>query len=84
LTDAKPADDTEGVSDEESESTLLKVADRLAVRFPAVPEAIIATIVREEYESLATGRIRIYIPTLIEKATRDRLHREFGGVITRG
>ncbi|WP_264355588.1 three-helix bundle dimerization domain-containing protein [Pseudarthrobacter sp. MM222] len=66
----------------ESESTILKVVDRLAVRFPGAPKTRIAEIVREEYESLASGRIRIYIPTLIENAARNRLHSEFDSLAT--
>jgi hypothetical protein len=76
------ADETGWVSDGESESTVPKVVERLAVRFPSAPRTRIEGIVQEEYESLASGRIRIYIPTLIENAARDRLHREFASVPT--
>jgi hypothetical protein len=82
LTSAKSPDDTGPVSYAESESTILKVVDRLAVRFPGAPKARIAEIVREEYDSLDSGRIRIYIPTLIENAARNRLHGEFDSVAT--
>ena len=64
------------VSDTEREPTIRKVADRLAPRFPAMPRHRIEGIVAEEYDSLETGRIRIYIPTLIENSARTRLHRE--------
>lgn len=67
---------TEMVSDAEREPTIRKVADRLASRFPATPLHRIEGIVAEEYDSLETGRIRIYIPTLIENSARTRLHRE--------
>ena len=66
----------EKVSDAEREPTIRKVADRLAPRFPATPRHRIEGIVAEEYDSLETGRIRIYIPTLIENSARTRLHRE--------
>jgi hypothetical protein len=82
LTGAKSPDDTCPVSYAESESTILKVVDRLAVRFPGAPKPRIAEIVREEYGLLASGRIRIYIPTLIENAARNRLHAEFDSVAT--
>lgn len=72
------------MSDEESESTISKVVERLAVRFPGAPRSRIERIVQEEYDSLASGRIRIYIPTLIENSARDRLHREFASVATFG
>lgn len=70
------------MSDAESESTIPKIVDRLAVRFPDAPTPRIVEIVREEYESLESGRIRIYIPTLIENAARNRLHGEFESVAT--
>jgi hypothetical protein len=70
------------VSYPESESTILKVVDRLAARFPDAPRTRIADIVREEYALLASGRIRLYIPTLIENAARNRLHGEFDSVAT--
>jgi hypothetical protein len=82
LTPAESPDDTGPVSYAESESTILKVVDRLAERFPRAPKTRIAEIVREEYESLASGRIRIYIPTLIENAARNRLHGDFDSVAT--
>jgi hypothetical protein len=82
LTAAESPDDTGPVSYAEGESTIHKVVDRLAVRFPGAPKTRIAEIVREEYESLASGRIRIYIPTLIENAARNRLHGEFDSVAT--
>ncbi|MGO4190073.1 three-helix bundle dimerization domain-containing protein [Arthrobacter sp. YAF17] len=65
------------MSDGESESTIRKVVERLAARFPGAPNTRIEGVVREEFQSLASGRIRIYIPTLVENAARDRLHREF-------
>lgn len=67
---------TEIVSDEEKEPIIRKVVDRLAARYPAAPRHRIEGIVTEEYDSLDTGRIRIYIPTLIENSARTRLHRE--------
>ncbi|MDQ0823352.1 hypothetical protein QFZ79_001096 [Arthrobacter sp. V4I6] len=82
MTAAGSPDDTGPVSYAEGESTILKVVDRLAVRFPGAPKARIAEIVREEYDLLAAGRIRIYIPTLIENAARNRLHGEFDSVAT--
>lgn len=65
------------VSEAEKEVVVRAVIDRLSARFPAVPRPHIAGIVREEYESLAEGRIRSYIPTLVENGARNRLQREF-------
>ena len=64
------------VSDEHKDRIIGKVVDRLAARFPTAPRHRIESIVGEEYDSLDTGRIRIYIPTLIENSARTRLHRE--------
>ena len=66
----------EQVSDAEREPTIRKVSERLASRFPTAPRHRIEGIVAEEYDSLDTGRIRIYIPTLVENSARTRLHRE--------
>lgn len=65
------------VSDAEKEPTIRRVVDRLAALFPDAPRTHIAGIVGEEYDSLDTGRIRTYIPTLVEHSARMRLHREF-------
>lgn len=66
----------EWVSNEDKDPIISKVVDRLAARYPAAPRHRIESIVGEEYDSLDTGRIRIYIPTLIENSARTRLHRE--------
>ena len=68
----------EMVSDAEQELTISKITDRLAARFPATSRHRIESIVGEEYHSLDTGRIRIYVPTLVENSARTRLHREVG------
>ncbi|MEC5182261.1 three-helix bundle dimerization domain-containing protein [Arthrobacter sp. CG_A4] len=65
------------MSEPDKETTIRKVVERLAVRFPDAPRTQIAGIVGDEYESLDTGRIRIYVPTLIEHAARTRLRREY-------
>ena len=78
LVDARSArGDTGMVSEAEEETTVRAVIDRLSARFPEAPRQHIAGIVGEEYESLADGRIRSYVPILIEHEARDRLHREF-------
>jgi type IV pilus biogenesis protein CpaD/CtpE len=64
------------VSDAEREPTIREVTERLSSRFPAAPRHRIEGIVAEEYDSLETGRIRIYIPTLVENSARTRLHGE--------
>jgi hypothetical protein len=65
------------VSDAEREPTIRRIVELLAARFPRAPRAHIAGVVSEEYDSLETGRIRIYIPTLVEHRARTRLQSEF-------
>ncbi|AXJ11771.1 three-helix bundle dimerization domain-containing protein [Arthrobacter sp. PM3] len=55
-----------------------QVVDRLSTRFPHVPRIHIAGIVGEEFEALNAGRIRTFIPTLVERGARVRLQGEFG------
>jgi hypothetical protein len=66
------------VTDDAKESSIDQVVDRLAARFPHVPRIHIAGIVGEEFEALNAGRIRTYIPTLVERGARVRLKSEFG------
>ncbi|MFC9350411.1 three-helix bundle dimerization domain-containing protein [Arthrobacter sp. NPDC057013] len=64
-------------SDDEKESTVEQVVERLAGRFPEADRGRIAGIVSEEYDALDSGRIRTFIPTLVEKGAKTRLRREF-------
>ncbi len=73
-----PLAHNDSMSDAEQESTISQVTERLAARFPEAPRHRIESIVGEEYHSLDTGRIRIYVPTLVENSARSRLHREAG------
>jgi hypothetical protein len=66
------------VTDDAKESSIDQVVDRLAARFPHVPRIHIAGIVGEEFDALNEGRIRTYIPTLVERGARVRLKSEFG------
>lgn len=68
---------TDVVSETEIETIVRTVVDRLSARFPEAPRPHIQGIVGEQYESLAAGRIRSYMPTLIENGARTRLHREY-------
>ncbi|WP_426999073.1 three-helix bundle dimerization domain-containing protein [Pseudarthrobacter sp. N5] len=51
------------------------VVDRLAERFPHVPRPSIEQAVREEHKALDGGRIRDYVPVLVEHAAKARLSR---------
>jgi hypothetical protein len=67
------------MSDETKEPIVKRVVERLAARYPEAPRERISGIVGEEYDALDSGRIRTYIPTLVEHSARTRLHREFSG-----
>jgi hypothetical protein len=66
------------VTDDANEPSIDQVVERLAARFPHVPRVHIAGIVGEEFDALNAGRIRTYIPTLVERGARIRLKSEFG------
>lgn len=65
------------VSDARQDPALGAIVERLAARFPDAPKTHIAGVVGQEYAQLETGRIRLYIPTLVENSARRRLRREF-------
>ncbi|MHA7288683.1 three-helix bundle dimerization domain-containing protein [Arthrobacter sp. MDT3-24] len=67
------------MSEDSKDHIVTVVVSRLAARYPVAPRAQIEEIVREEYDTLDTGRIRTFIPTLVEHSARNRLHREFPG-----
>ena len=56
---------------------VMRIVDRLAARYPEAPRPQVEVIVEEEYDTLDGGRIRTYIPTLVEHSARDRIYREF-------
>lgn len=61
------------MDDTDKQETIAKVTDRLAARYPDAPRALIAGLVAQESELLDAGRIRTYIPTLVENGARNRL-----------
>lgn len=63
------------MDDETEEHLVERVEERLAARYPEAPRALITAIVGEEYHGLDGGRIRAYVPTLVENGARTRLHR---------
>jgi hypothetical protein len=52
-----------------------KVVDRLVERFPSVPRSNIEEAVREEHGALENGRVRDFVPVLVERAAKARLSR---------
>lgn len=65
------------MTDEERGPVVDRIVQRLAARFPDASSSLVQGIVREEYDALDQGRIRAYIPTLVEHNARNRLQREF-------
>lgn len=51
------------------------VVDRLVEKFPEVPRDEIEDVVYDEHRSLDRGRVRDYVPILVEHDARDRLRR---------
>jgi hypothetical protein len=72
---AVPRRQNDIMDDTEKQETIARVTDRLAARYPDAPTPLIAGVVAEEYESLDAGRIRTYIPTLVERGARNRLRK---------
>ena len=52
------------------------VVGRLVERFPTLGRGYVQGIVYEEVARLADGRVREYIPALVEHAAEDRLRQE--------
>ena len=49
-----------------------QVTERLSARFPNLPAALVRSTVRDEHARLK-GRVRDYVPVLVERAARQRL-----------
>ena len=52
---------------------LAGVVDRLAGKFPDVPRGMIEEVVEQQHRALDTGKVRDFVPILVEHAARDRL-----------
>jgi hypothetical protein len=52
------------------------VIGRLAERFPTLERAHVAEIVNEEWRNLDAGRVRDFVPILVEHEARVRLRSE--------
>ncbi|MET0713641.1 MAG: hypothetical protein ABW091_15470 [Microbacterium sp.] len=53
-----------------------QVISRLAERFPSLERDHIAGVVNEELHELDGGRVRDFVPVLVEKASKKRLKKE--------
>ncbi len=50
-----------------------EVIDRLAERFPTLERTHVAEIVHDEWHRLDGGRVRDFVPVLVEHEARERL-----------
>lgn len=53
-----------------------QVISRLEERFPTLERAYIADVVNSEHRQLDNGRVRDFVPVLVEKAAKKRLKKE--------
>lgn len=68
---AKTEDVPVGVTEELR--ALDAVVDRLAEKFPQVSREKIEDLVQQEHRLLDAGRVRDFVPILVEHAARNRL-----------
>ena len=54
---------------------LTGAVDRLAEKFPDLPSGIIEEVVQEQHRELDAGRVRDFVPVLVEHGAQDRLRR---------
>lgn len=64
------------MSEESKEPLVRRLVERLATSYPETPRDHIEGIVADEYHALDGGRIRSYVPILVERSAWNRLHRE--------
>lgn len=65
------------MDDADKQDIIEKVTARIVARHPDAPITLVAKVVAEEYDQLASSRIRTYIPTLVEQRVRNRIRSEF-------
>ena len=68
--------DVRGAGDRDEEHAIEEVIDRLAERFPTLERTHVADIVHDEWHSLEAGRVRDFVPVLVEHEARERLRKE--------
>ncbi|MCD2440807.1 hypothetical protein LQ757_00805 [Agromyces sp. SYSU K20354] len=64
------------MSERDEEHAIDDLVARLSQKFPTMAHDRIATVVREEQHRLDEGRVRGFVPVLVEHAARDRLRGE--------
>ncbi|MDT2007037.1 hypothetical protein FXW78_25285 [Rhodococcus opacus] len=50
-----------------------QVIDRLDTRFPDLPRESIEQVVRSAHQHFATGKVRDFVPLLVERLAREKL-----------
>lgn len=73
MTGRRGGRDTWGVNRDDEVKALGVVVDRLAERFPNLSRASIEETVQEEHRALDGGRVRDFVPVLVEHAAKARL-----------
>jgi hypothetical protein len=63
------------MSEPEETQAIDQVIDRLAQRFPTLERGDIENVVDEEQRQLDGGRVRDFVPVLVEKAAEKRLRK---------
>jgi hypothetical protein len=70
--------DTDAPAEPRDESHAIdEVVERLADRFPTLERSHVEEIVQDEWHRLDEGRVRDFVPVLVEHDARKRLRREF-------
>lgn len=75
LTVRRGGRETWGVNKDEELRAVGQVVDRLAERFPDISRSSIEDAVWQEHKALESGRVRDYVPVLVEHAAKTRLSR---------
>jgi hypothetical protein len=69
--------DADGHADDRNEAQAIdEVAERLADRFPTLERSHVEEIVQDEWRRLDDGRVRDFVPVLVEHDARGRLRKE--------
>ncbi len=63
-------------ADRDEAHAIEEVVVRLAERFPTLERTHVANIVHDEWHRLDGGRVRDFVPVLVEHEARERLRRE--------
>ena len=66
----------DGVSELDDTQAIDQVIARLSQRFPSLDRDHIANVVEVEHGRLEEGRVRDFVPVLVEKAAKKRLKKE--------